>query len=76
MMLMVLVHANGVADWAVCSCWGVLGIVGARVELLLLHQIMIPVKLLPVGVHGERRSRSKRGAKSDEFEQRCYRTER
>ena len=50
---MLLVHADGVAHGAVCGCRRVVGSVRARSELvlLLLQQVVIPVVLLPLGVH-------------------------
>ena len=69
MGLMLLVHADGVAHGSVCGGRCVLGSVGARSKLLLVHQIMIPVILLPLGVHDEHRWATRMIAESGQFEQ-------
>ena len=54
MVVVGLLSANGVGHRAVCACRSVL-VAGlalvCRLLLLLLQQIMLPVKLLPLRVH-------------------------
>ena len=66
---MLLVHADGVAHGAICGCRCVMGSVRARSELLLVQQVMIPIILLPLGIHDEHRWRTKMIAGSGQFEQ-------
>ena len=66
---MLLVHADGVAHGAICGCRCVMGSVRARSELLLVQQVMIPIILLPLGIHDEHRRRTKMIAGSGQFEQ-------
>ena len=65
--LMLLVHANG---GAICGCRRVLGGVRARgkLMLLLLEQVVVPIILLPLGVHDGYRWRTKMMAGSGQFE--------
>ena len=65
---MLLVDADGVAHGAVCGCRCVVGSVRARSELLLLQQVVIPIVLLPLGVHDEHRCRTRMIAGSGQFE--------
>ena len=67
---MLLVHADGMAHGAVCGCRRVLGGVRARSELvlMLLEQVVVPVILLPLGVHDDHRWRTKMMAGSGQFE--------
>ena len=66
---MLLVRADGVAHGAVCGCRCVMGSVRDRSELLLVQQVMIPIILLPLGIHDEHRWRTKMIAGSGQFEQ-------
>ena len=67
---MLLVHADGMAHRAVCGSRCVVGGVRARgkLMLLLLEQVMVPIVLLPLGIHDRRRWRTKM-AGSGQFEQ-------
>ena len=69
MSLMLLVHADGVAHGAVGARRRVVGSVRARDKVLLMHQVMIPVILLPLGIHGECQAKSRLIAVSELFEQ-------
>ena len=67
--LMLLVHANRVAHGAIGGGRCVMGGVCFRSELLLMQQVMIPIILLPLGIHAEHRWRTKMIAGSSQFEQ-------
>ena len=69
MSVTLLVHADGVAHGAVGTRRRVVGRVRARDKLLLMHQVMIPVILLPMGIHGECQAKSRLIAVRKLFEQ-------
>ena len=69
MRLMLLVRADGVAHGAVGAGRRVVGSVRARDKLLLMHQVMIPVILLPLGIHGECQAESRLIGIVESFEQ-------
>ena len=69
---MLLVRADRMAHRSISGSRRILGSFSARCELLLLllvEQVVVPVVLLPLGVHDKSRWRTKTMAGSGQFEQ-------
>ena len=68
---MLLVRADRMAHRSISGSRSILGSFSARCELLLLlvEQVVVPVVLLPLGVHDKSRWRTKTMAGSGQFEQ-------
>ena len=68
---MLLVRADRMAHRSISGSRSILGSFSARCELLvvLVEQVVVPVVLLPLGVHDKSRWRTKTMAGSGQFEQ-------
>ena len=66
---MLLVRADRMAHRSISGSRSILGSFSARCELLLLlvEQVVVPVVLLPLGVHDKSRWRTKTMAGSGQF---------